>query len=85
MIPLLIENSKNHLSIIKIKSPFEGTELFDFIFISIDNILKILNLTDPTKKTSGAIPRKIVKVANKQICKGLAKFFNEFLKKKITK
>ena len=31
----------------------------------------ITNSLDPTKKTSGAIPTKIVKLTNKQICKDL--------------
>ena len=56
-----IENYKNHLSIIKIKSSFETTELFDFNFVSINNISKIINLLDHPKKASSAIPAKIVK------------------------
>ena len=34
----------------------------------IDGISKIINFLDPTKKTSGTISNKIVKLANKQIC-----------------
>ena len=34
----------------------------------------------PTKKTSGAIPTKIVKLANKQICKDLENCINECMK-----
>ena len=35
---------------------------------------------DSTKKTSGAIPMKIVKLANKQICKDLANSINDCIK-----
>ena len=35
---------------------------------------------DSTKKTSGAIPIKIVKLANKQICKDPANCINECIK-----
>ena len=52
-------------------------QLFDFNFVSSDDISKIINSLDPTKKTSGAIPTKIVKLANKQICKHLANCINE--------
>ena len=34
----------------------------------------------PTKKTSGAIPTKKVKLANKQTCKDLANCINECIK-----
>ena len=64
-----IRKCENHPSIIKIKSSIETTQLFDFNFVSSDDISKIINLMDSTKKTSGAIPIKIVKLANKQICK----------------
>ena len=49
----------------KIKSSIETTQLFDFNFVSSDDISKIINSMDSTKKTSGAIPIKIVKLANK--------------------
>ena len=55
---------ENHPSIIKIKSSVETTQLFDFNFVSSDDISKITNSMDSTKKTSGAIPIKIVKLAN---------------------
>ena len=67
---------ENHPSIIKIKSSVETTQLFDFNFVGSDGISKIINSLDPTKKTSGAIPTKIVKLANKQICKDLANYIN---------
>ena len=38
-------------------------------------------MLDPTKKTSGVIPTKIVKLANKQICKDLGNYINECIKK----
>ena len=49
----------------KIKSSIETTQLFDFNFVSSDGISKIINSMDSTKKTSGGIPIKIVKLANK--------------------
>ena len=75
-----IRKYENHPSIIKIKSSVETTQLFDFNFVSSDDISKIINSLDPTKKTSGAIPTKIVKLANKQICKDLANCINECIK-----
>ena len=39
-----------------------------------------ISLLDPTKKTSDAIPTKIVKLAKKQICKDLANHVNECIK-----
>ena len=72
-----IRKYENYPSIIKIKSSVETTELFDFNFVSSDDIYKIINSLNPTKKTSGAIPTKIVKLANKQICKDLANCINE--------
>ena len=75
-----IRKYENHPSIIKIKSSVETTHLFDFNFVSSDDISKIINLMDSTKKTSGAIPMKIVKLANKQICKDLANCINDCIK-----
>ena len=76
-----IRKYENHPSIIKIKSSVETTQLLDFNFVSSYDISKIINLLDPTKKTSGAIPTKIVKLANKQICKDLANCINEYKSK----
>ena len=75
-----IRKYENHPSIIKIKSSVETTQLFDFNFVSSDDISKIINSMDSTKKTSGAIPIKIVKLANKKICKDLANCINECIK-----
>ena len=75
-----IRKYENHLSIIKIKSSIETTQLFDFNFVSSDDISKIINSMDSSKKTSGAIPVKIVKLANKKICKDLANYINECIK-----
>ena len=75
-----IRKYENHPSIIKIKSSVETTQLFDFNFVSSDDISKIINSLDPTKKTSDAIPTKIVKLANKQICKDLVNCINECIK-----
>ena len=75
-----IQKYENHPSIIKIKSSAEKTQFFDFNVVKSDNISKIINSLVPTKKTSGAIPTKIVKLANKQICKGLPNYINECIK-----
>ena len=75
-----IRKYENHLCIIKIKSPVEATQSFDFNFVSSDDISKIINSMDPTKKASGAIPIKIVKLANKQFCKNLVNCINECIK-----
>ena len=75
-----IRKYENHPSIIKIKSSVETTQLFEFNFVSSDDISKIINSMDSTKKTSGAIPIKIVKLANKKICKDLANCINECIK-----
>ena len=55
--------------------------LFDFNFVSSDGTSKIITCLDSTKDTSGVIPTKIVKLANKEICKDLANFINESIKK----
>ena len=74
-----IRKCENHPSIIKIKSSVETTQLFDFNFVSSDNISKIINSVHSTKK-SGAIPIKIVKLANKKNFKDLANCINECIK-----
>ena len=76
----VIRKYGNHPSIIKIKSSVETTQLFDFNFVSSDDISKTINSMDSTKKTSGAIPMKIVKLANKKICRDLANCINECIK-----
>ena len=68
---------ENHLSIIKVKSSVETTQLFDFNFVNSDDISKIKNSLYPTKKTSGAIPTKIVKLANKLAGNDLGNCINE--------
>ena len=75
-----IRKYEKHPSIIKIKSSVEITQLFDFNFVTSDDISKIINSMDSTKKTSGAFPIKIVKLANKKICKHLANCINECIK-----
>ena len=72
-----IRKYENHPSIIKIKSYVEITQLFDFNFVRSDDISKIINSMDSTKKTSGAIPIKIVKLANKKICKDFSNSVDE--------
>ena len=47
---------ENHPSIIKIKSSAQTIQLFHFHFVKSDDISKIKNSLDPTKKTSDAIP-----------------------------
>ena len=75
-----IRKYENHSSRVKIKSSVETTQLCDLNFVNSDDISKIKNSLDPTKTTSGAIPNKIVKLANKQICKDLANCINECIK-----
>ena len=75
-----IRKYENHPSIIKIKSSVETTQLFDFNFLSSDDISKIINSMDSTKQKSGTIPIKIVKLANKKNCKDLAICINECIK-----
>ena len=75
-----IRKYENHPSIIKIKSSVETTQLFDFNFVTSDDISKNINSMDSTKKTSDAIPIKIVKLANKKIFKDLANCVNECIK-----
>ena len=73
-----------HPSILKIKSFFTSIRLFDFNFVSSDDTSKIIISLDSTKKnkkTSGVIPTKTVKLANKEICKDLANCINESIKK----
>ena len=60
-----------HPSIVKMKSVFKSISQ-DFNFVSSYDISKIITSLDSTKKTSGIIPTKIVKLANKEICKDLA-------------
>ena len=67
-----IRKYENHPSIIKIKSSLKTTQLFVFNFGNSDDISKIINSLDPVKKTSGAILTKIIKIANKEICKDMA-------------
>ena len=70
-----------HPSILKIKSVFKSIRLFGFNFVSSDDISKILISLDSTKKTSCVIPTKLVKLANKEICKDLANCINESIEK----
>ena len=75
-----IRKYENHPSIIKIKSSVETTQLFNFNFVNSDGVSKIINSLDPTKKSSGDIPTKTIKVANKQVCKDLANCTNECIR-----
>ena len=68
-------------SILKIKSVFMPIRLFDFNFVSSDDICKIAASLDLTKMTSGVIPTKIFKLLNKEICKDLANCINKSIKK----
>ena len=70
-----------HPSILKIKSIFKSIKLFDFNFASSDGISKIITSLDSTKKTSGVITTKIVKLTNKGTCKDLANCINQSIKK----
>ena len=55
--------------------------LFDFDFVCYDDIYIVITSLDSTKKTSGVIPTKILKLSNKEICKDLANCINESIKK----
>ena len=66
---------------LKVKSVFKSIRLFDFNFVSSDEISKIITSLASTKKTSGVIPTKIVKLTNKEICKDLANCINDSIKK----
>ena len=61
-----------HPSILKIKSVIISVRLFHFNFVTSGAISKIITSQDSTKKASGVIPAKIVKVPNREICKDLA-------------
>ena len=76
-----IRKYEMHPSILKIKSVSKSIRIFDFNFVSSDDISKILTSLDLTKKTTGVIPTKIVKLANQEICKDLANCINESIKK----
>ena len=79
-----IRKYEMHPSILKIKSVFTSMRLFDFNFVSSDDMSKILSSLDSTKKTSSVIPTKIAKLANKEICTDLANCINESIKKQKT-
>ena len=55
--------------------------LFNFNFVSNDDISKIITSLALTKKASGVIPTKFVKLKNKEICKDLANCINYSIKK----
>ena len=81
--PLVIAIWKyeNYPSIIKIKSSVEKGQLFNFNFVNGD-ISKTINSLDALKKTNGAVPTKIAKLANKQVCKDMVNCINECIKQK---
>ena len=58
-----IRKYEMHPSILKIKSVFKSIKLFNFNFVSSDDISKIITSLDLTKKTSGVIPKKIVELS----------------------
>ena len=70
-----------HPSVLKIKSVFKSMMLFNFNFVSGDDISKVITSLDSTKKTSGVIFTKIVKLSSKEICKDLTECINESIKK----
>ena len=67
-----IRKYEMHPRILTIKLVFKSRRLFDFNFASRDDISKIIISLDSTKRTSGVIPTKIVKLASKEIYKDLA-------------
>ena len=78
---IAIRQRDMHPCIFKIKSVFASIRLFDFNFVSSDDISKIITSIDLTKKTSGVIPTKIVEFVNKELCKDLVNCINESIKK----
>ena len=76
----VIRKYENHQSIIKIKHLLKQHNYLILTFLNSDDISKIINLIDSTIKASGAIQIKIVKLANKKICKDLANCINECIK-----
>ena len=70
-----------HPCILKIKSVFASIRLFDFNFVSSDDISKIITSIDLTKKSSDVIPTKIVEFVNKELCNDLENCINESIKK----
>ena len=70
---------ENYPSIIKIKSSVEKGQLFNFNFVNGD-ISKTINSLDALKKTNDAVPTKISKLANKQVCKAVVNCINECIK-----
>ena len=69
-----------HPSTIKTESSVEETQLFDFNFVISDDVSKIINSLNAAKKASNVIPRKIARLANKQICKDLTNYINKCIK-----
>ena len=59
-----IRKYEKHPSIIKIKWSVETTQLFDFNFVNSDDISELINLLDPTKNTTGAVPPKTSEYTN---------------------
>lgn len=68
------------LKITKTKSSAKTTQLIDLNFVNSDDISKVKNFLDPTKKTSRAIPGKMEELTNKKGLKDLASCVNECLK-----
>ena len=79
-----IRKHEMHPTILKTESVCKSIRLFNFNFVSSDDISEIITSLDSTKKTSGAIPKKIVELANKEICKDLAKNIKSQLKRTST-
>ena len=67
-----------HPGIIKIKSVFTSIRLFVFNFVSSDDISKILTSLEKKKKPVVLFQQSL---ANKEICKDLANYFNGSIKK----
>ena len=70
-----------HPSTLKIKSVFPSIRLFHFSFVRSDDISKVITSLHSTKKASGVILTKNLKLANKEICKDLAECINDSIKK----
>ena len=75
-----------HPSILKTKSVFKSIRLFDFSFVSSDDISKIITSSDSTKKTRGVIPKKkLLKLQTKKFVRTYRTVSTSLLKRTSSK
>ena len=75
-----IEKFKDHPSILKIKSTWEGGSTFKFKEVSEKEIYDMVMQLDSSKKTSGSISNKILKLSVCIICPIITKLVNSCFK-----